>query len=165
MKIARYFWDLNQAALRETRDALRNPDHPRFLERMAILLTRCDKPKEVFSLLPKKKFLEAWPRIRAYWLKRDRQSINRAWWETLYEQLIEKPKPSPVGKPAKPFAKVGKSLRERRIALGLNQTQLAKQTRLSQSVISQIEEGRKNMTLLTLLRLCKALKIRSLDLE
>ena len=65
MNIAKYFWDLNEAELAQTRRVVRDPAHPRFAQRMAALLSRCDRPKDLFSILPKEKFVEAWPRIRS----------------------------------------------------------------------------------------------------
>lgn len=163
MNIAKYFWDLNQATLQETRRALHDSTHPRFLERMVVLLSRCDKPKELFSLLPKETFVDAWPRIRSYWLKRARQSVPRDWWETIYEQVVQASGQTPQGMHSELFRKVGNAMKERRIELGLSQKQVALQTRVSQPTISQIEEGKKNMTLLTLLRLCRVLGMKSLD--
>ena len=164
MNVAKYFWDLHKAALKETRGALDNPTHPRFLERSVTLLSRCDDPKELFSLWPKEKFVETWPKIRSYWLKRARQSVPRDWWDTMYERLVKTSPPKLHGEPSDLFRKIGAVIKQRRIALGLSQKQVGSQTRLSQPAISQIEEGKKNITLLTLLRLCKILGIKSLDL-
>jgi DNA-binding XRE family transcriptional regulator len=163
MNTAKYFWDLNKAALRDTLSALKDPAHSRFPERMVTLLSRCDKPKELFSLLPRQRFVENWPRIRFAWLKRARQSVHRDWWETIYEQMMETPGKRLHGRPSELFRHVGKAMKERRTELGLSQKQVATQTRISQPIISQIEDGKKNITLLTLLRLCRALQIKSLD--
>ncbi len=148
MNIAKYFWDLNKAALRDTRRALQDPDHPRFQERMIALLMRCDKPKELFSLLPRKRFIEHWPRIRSAWLKRARQSVHRDWWETIYEQMVETTGKKLHGRPSDLFRQVGKVMKERRIELGLSQKQVGTQTHLNQPSISQIEYGKKNIKLL-----------------
>ena len=56
MNIKKYFWDLNESALEETERILGNPNHPRFTARMVTLLSRCDKPRELFSLLTRKDF-------------------------------------------------------------------------------------------------------------
>lgn len=167
MKLAKYFWDLNPQALMETSRALKNPEHPQFAERMVTLLTRCDQPKELFSAVPKETFLKAWPKIRSAWIKRIRQSDQRSWWETMYEQLAEaadKKNLPAKGEPSVHFAKFGMLLKAKRLDAGLSQSQLAKRTGLAQPVISQIEEGRKNITLLTLIRLCKVLDIKTLEI-
>ena len=168
MKIAKYFWDLNDSALKETKRILQAPQHPLFPQRMVALLSHCDKPKELFSILPKEKFVETWPKIRSYWLKKTRESQQRAWWETIYEQLIENEgnKTSTAKGGASVFLrKLGMVIKEKRIELGLSQKQLGHQIGLSQPILSQIEEGRKNITLFTLLRISKALGIKTLELS
>ena len=87
--IAKYFWDLKRSALEETRRILKDPAHPQFPRRMTMLLERCSAPKELFSVVPRERFVRSWPRVRAYWLKRARRSDSRDWWETLYEQFLE----------------------------------------------------------------------------
>jgi len=164
MSIAKYFWDLKASELAETRKTLRDPAHPRFAQRMATLLSRCDQPKELFSILPKKEFVKAWPRIRSYWIRRDRRSPHRDWWETLYEQMAETDIAAPKGEPPSAFRKLGQAIKEKRVEMGLSQKQLAQRTRLTQAAVSHIEVGKKNITLFTLARLCKVLGIRSFEI-
>lgn len=165
--ISKYFWDLKEEALKEALHALKDPHHPQFSQRMVTLLSRCDKPKELFGVLPKDKFVKAWPQIRAYWLKRERHSENRDWWETIYEQFIETRNTLATVKsaPSRILLTVGQILKEERIQKGLSQKQLAHQTGLTQPVISQIEEGKKNITFFTLVRICKVLDIKTIDIE
>ena len=56
MNIRKYFWDLKPEALDETLEIIKNPWHPKFPERMVRLLSRCDEPKEIFSMIDKKNF-------------------------------------------------------------------------------------------------------------
>ncbi len=168
MTLSTYFWDLNAGALKEAKRALKDPRHPQFPQRMVTLLSRCDKPKELFSILPKGEFIEAWPKIQAYWMKRERYSHERDWWENIYEQLVEtEAQKSGVrkGEPSAFCQTFGRTLKERRIELGLNQKQLALRTGLQQPLISQIEDGKKNITLFTLIRLCKVLGITTIDIS
>ncbi len=168
MNISKYFWNLNDRALKETKHILQNPQHPKFSERMVTLLSRCDVPKEVFSLISKKEFIKAWPQIKSYWVKLSRESDFRDWWETIYEQLLEGhniKKKKPKGEPAGSFIKIGALIKETRIKAGLSQKELALSAGMKQPDISKIEEGKKNMTLDTLMRLCKILKIRRIDIE
>ena len=165
--IAKYFWDLRGEALKEVRRILRDPTHPKFPQRMTTLLTRCSKPKELFSVVPRERFVRAWPRIRSDWVKRQRRSDARDWWETLYEQLVtgEARRPARVGGDPPGFLRdLGVRLKEARIEMGLSQRQLALQAGLKQPDISRVEEGKKNLTLFTLVRLCKVLGIRTLEL-
>jgi DNA-binding Xre family transcriptional regulator len=166
--IAKYFWDLNEASLRETERILRDPRHPRFPQRMVTLLSRCDKPKELFSLVSKKAFVEAWPRIRADWVKRVRRSDSRDWWETIYEQLLEAGQRGSIrskGSPPEFLRRFGGMIRAARVEKGLSQKQLAVRVGMKQPDISRMEEGKKNMTLFTLLRICQALGIQKLDIR
>ncbi len=165
MKITRYFWDLNEEAWTQTQRTLRNPVDALFPQRTVTLLSRCDQPKELFSILPKEKFVEAWPKIRSYWIRRARHSHSRDWWETLYEQMAAPTEAQTTSRPSVVFGKVGQTIKEKRVERGLSQKQLAQQTQLSQPAISQIEEGRKNITLFTLVRICKVLGIKTLDVS
>jgi DNA-binding XRE family transcriptional regulator len=168
MTISKYFWDLNKEALQEAKRVLNDPNHPQFPQRMVTLLSRCDKPKELFSILPKQKFIEAWPKIRSFWIKRMRPSDHRDWWETIHEQLLEKTDKKSInakGEPSLFFRKFGDTMKERRIEMGLSQKQLALRTGLKQPVISHIEDGKKNITLFTLIRLCKVLGIKTIELS
>lgn len=166
--IAKYFWDLKAAALKETKRILADPRHPKFVQRMVTLLSRCDRPSELFSIITKEAFVDLWPGVRAYWVKRSRRSDSRDWWETLYEQLSEtaQSKPSRVkGKAPAFLRRFGDMIREGRIAKGLSQRQLALRVGMKQPDISRIEEGKKNVTLFTLTRLCQVLGIKRVDIE
>lgn len=167
MKVSKYFWDLNEKALRETKRILKNPDHPKFVVRMVTLLSRCDQPKELFSLISKKVFMEKWPKIRSYWVKVARESDFRDWWETIYEQILEESggkSKKPKGKPSTLFIKIGRLIRDVRIRKGLSQKELAIKAGMRQPDISKIEEGKKNITTTTLARLCNILDIKKIEL-
>jgi|GEM_PF-406936 len=167
MNIEKYFWDLNESALKETSGILKNPVHPRFAARMVTLLSRCDRPKELFSLISREEFVEAWPKVRAYWIKIARHSDFRDWWESIYESLIEKQRGrSRKVKGTYPivFQSIGRIVKEMRVKKGLSQKQLAQYVGMKQPDISSIEEGKKNITLYTLFRLCKVLGIKRIEL-
>jgi DNA-binding Xre family transcriptional regulator len=168
MNIEKYFWDLKEKALKETKGILKDPGHPKFTERVVTLLSRCDKPEELFSIIPRRKFVEIWPRIRTYWIKRIRRSDFRDWWETIYEQILEKDqhrrRKAKGGTPVT-FRTIGMEVRDARIQKGLSQKQLALRIGMKQPDISRIEEGKKNITLFTLTRLCKVLGIEKIDVR
>ena len=166
--IEKFFWDLSADALRETKRTLKDPSHPQFARRMVTLLSRCDQPSELFSIITKKTFVDHWPRIRAYWVKRSRRSDSRDWWETLYERLSETTQSKEIrakGEAPEFLRRLGGTIREERIAKGLNQKQLALRIGMKQPDISRIEEGKKNVTLFTLMRLCKVLGIKSVHFD
>jgi len=167
MNISKYFWDLNRQALRETGKILKDSRHPKFAARLVTFLSRCDRPKELFSLISKYEFIEVWPRVRSYWSKITARSDFRDWWETIYEQLLQEYKlkqKKPRGKSSALFLKIGRMLREARLQKGLSQNELAFRIRMRQPDISMIEKGKKNITLETLTRLCKILEIKKLEL-
>lgn len=167
MNVAKYFWDLNAKALQETKKILKNPQHPKFIARIGVFLARCSRPKELFSLISKNEFVENWPKIKSYWLKITKESDFRDWWETIYEQILEETKHKtkrPKGKPSVLCLSVGKLIRETRIRNGLSQKDLAMRTGMKQPDISKIEEGKKNITLATLVRINNILGIKKIDL-
>jgi ribosome-binding protein aMBF1 (putative translation factor) len=102
---------------------------------------------ELFSIIPRKKFVEIWPKIRTYRIKRIRRSDFRDWWETIYEQISEKyqhrPGRTKGGTPVT-FRTIGMEIKDARIQKGLSQKQLAIQIGMKQPDISRIEEGKKN---------------------
>ncbi|MFA5779399.1 MAG: helix-turn-helix transcriptional regulator [Elusimicrobiota bacterium] len=165
MNIKKYFWSLNSKAIGEIKKILKNPDHPEFSKKMVAILSRCDKPKEVFSLISKKKFTEVWPKIRRYWIKTNQSTDFRAWWETVYEGSAGIEKKKTLGDPSKVVAGIGKIIRNNRIENGISQSDLAKRTGIKQPDISAIEKGKKNITLETLLRLCKVLGIKNIPVK
>ena len=164
--IRKYFWGLNEIALREAPLILRNPGHPKFLARAVNFLSRCDRPKEVFSAIPRAEFIRAWPKIKAYWLKLERASDFRDWWQTVYEELVKAQglkKSKPQGAPAALLVKIGRQLRQARLSRGFSQQELALAAAIPQPEISKIEEGRKNITLKTLFALCQELGIGKIE--
>jgi len=164
MNIKKYFWSLNPKALKEAELILRDSKHPKFIERAFTLLSRCDNPKEVFSIINKEQFIEAWPCLHRYWIKTKQAADFRAWWETVYDQLLEGRKiiKAPKGKPSEIFFKVGAIIRKERLKKGISQLDFARQARMKQPDISAIESGKKNITLETMVRLCKILGIKNL---
>jgi len=164
MSIKKYFWSLNSNAIRETKKILKNPDHPEFAKKMVAILSRCDKPKEVFSLISKEKFMEVWPKIKRYWMKTNQSPEFRAWWETVYEELAGIKMRKMTGEPSKFIAEIGKIIKNYRIEKGMSQSNLSKRSGIEQPDISAIEKGKKNITIETLLRLCKVLGIKDISL-
>jgi len=167
MNIEKYFWDLKQEALNETMEILKNPWHPKFPERMVRLLSRCDKPKEIFSIIEKDDFITFWPRIRQRWARTSQSPDFRAWWETIYENLLkeEARQKTPIGDHAEEIRKVGEIIKEAREAKGWSQKELGHRVRIRQPDISAIERGRHNLTLETLIRITRALGIEEITIS
>src|SRR3989339_439255 len=162
---AKYFWDLNKKAINEAGKILNNPNHPQFMAKLITILSRCQEPKELFSLISKESFINNWPRVKAYWKKFDTSPDFWDWWQTIYEELVQRIKgeiTTPKGEFPSLFVKFGKAVKKSRIAKSLSQKDLAFATGITQSDISLIEEGYKNITLKTLFKICKILKIEKI---
>lgn len=160
---SKYFWELNEKALKETKQILQDPHHKKFNSRMVTLLSRCQNPKELYSIISKEDFIKFWPQVRKYWSKIEKSSSFRDWWETVYEQLLEKYKEreiKPKGRPAEFLVKVGNKIKEARKEKKLSQRDLAQRIGMKQPDISRIEDGKKNITLETLFRLSEVLDIK-----
>ncbi|MCK5219426.1 helix-turn-helix domain-containing protein, partial [bacterium] len=161
MNIRPYFQDLSESALRETAKIFKDPEHPKFVSRMARLLSQCDKSREIFSLVGRQGFINAWPKILKYWKRTPMAADYRDWWQTIYERLLERDQAgkSPVGMPLKKLQIMGTIIMQARTAKGWTQQDLAQKARLKQPDVSAIEKGRKNLTVETLARLEQILEI------
>jgi DNA-binding Xre family transcriptional regulator len=163
--IRKYFWSLNEKALKETENILKNPGHSRFIERLVTFLSRCDTPKELFALISQDEFIKVWPKAKNYWRRIMPKSDFRDWWQSIYEELAHRQlKPAiPRGQLAAGFSKLGQIIRECRVKNSYTQQELSLKSGIKQPDISKIEEGKKNITVGTLLNLCKALGIKKIE--
>lgn len=164
----KYFWDLNEKAIVELKDIFKNPNHPKFNMRMVSLLSRCQKPKELFLFVDKNDFIKFWPKVRKYWKKTTGPVDFIDWWETVYEQLFQEKaagRRKPSGKPMPFLAMIGAKIKGARINKGLSQKELALQVGMKQPDISKIEDGKTNITLITLFSLAKALAIEEIKFK
>ena len=161
MIIRPYFQDLSERALQETQKIFKDTEHPKFVSRMVRLLSQCDKPKEVFNLVGRQGFLNAWPKILKYWKRTQAATDFRDWWQTIYERLLERDQAgrSPAGMPLKKLQIMGNKIMQARTAKGWTQQDLAQKARLKQPDVSAIEKGNKNLTIETLARLEQMLEI------
>jgi len=165
MKVEKYFGDLDKDALKNIRKILKNPNDKRFLSYSIKLLSKSHNPKEVFSVIPQENFIEFWPKIRNYWKKIGSAFEFRRQWQKVYEMLVEKEKAQLQREGfSKDFSKIGNFFKEKRLKLGLTQKELALKIGMIQADISRIESGKRNITLETLIKLCKALKIKKIEL-
>ena len=165
--IAKYFWDLNKEALKETEKIIKDSQDPKFAMRLVTLLSRCQEPRELFSFISKDEFIKGWPKIKSYWLRVAKISDFRDWWQTIYEQLLQNTNIKQTRSISKTFdvsLKIGNTIKEARMKSGLSQKELALKLRMKQPDISKIEKGKQNITLETLTFLCKALAIKKIEL-
>jgi len=164
---SKYFWDLSEKALKETQKILKNSEHSKFPSRMVKLLSRCQDPGELFSIISKKDFIKAWPKIRKFWIKIDKESDFRDWWQTIYEEILKGSgkRKKPEGKAPLLFKNIGKKIKEARVDKDMSQKDLALAAGMKQPDISKIEEGKKNITMETLARICRCLDIKDIKLK
>lgn len=167
MNIKKYFWDLKPEALDETMEIIKNPWHPKFPERMIRLLSRCDEPKEIFSIIDKEEFIQFWPRIRQKWGRTNQSADFRAWWETMYENLLRDRvvKKAPKGKRLEEIRRIGRIIKEAREAKGWSQRELGQWVHMRQPDISAIEGGKQNLTIETLIRIGRVLGINEVTIS
>lgn len=165
---SKYFWNLNEKALEEIEQIFQNSNHPKFKMHMVTFLSRCQNPKELFALVKKDSFIKFWPKVKKYWKKVSGHSDFIDWWQTICEQLLQGKGLAvkrPSGKPLPSLLKVGEKIKKARIEKGFSQKELALQAGMKQPDISKIEEGKKNITLLTLSILCKVLEIKKIEMQ
>jgi len=162
MNLNKYFWDLNEKAIKETAKILGDPAHPKYVQRAFTLLSRLDDPKSLFSYIDEEQFFATWPEIRRYWSKMGQARDFLAWWDAIYKGILRKKgiKPKFIGKPAKALIQIGRTVKRARIEKGLSQSLLAQMTGMKQPHISDLEKGKKNVTMETLVSVCRVLGIK-----
>lgn len=168
-----WLWD-RKIGVQKARSILRNPKDKQFLALAGVLLSRKNTPQEVFrGYLKPQDFLMHWSGIKRQMRKDSWNEPRIEYWQAIYEKLKEKyerrgiviSKPSPAGAPQNEFCKsIADKLRMVRKAKGLTQGELAKRLKISQQMISRIEQGRENISMLTLKGIVDSLEAK-LQLE
>jgi DNA-binding XRE family transcriptional regulator len=159
-----WLWD-RKIGISEARDILKNPKDSRFILTASLLLARKAEPKEVFKCLNPMLFCENWQMIKKR-MKQDKWNLQRIiFWQAIYEKLLEKYRKSGLWfnnkkEPAVPrdpfFNIIGEDIRKARKKAGLSQHGLARKAGMSQQLISRIEKGRENTSLITLKKIASA---------
>jgi len=161
------FWD-KKASTEEARNILRDELNPRFIEFAALLLSRTNKPKNVFSkYLSKELFNNNWPKIKRR-MRENRWNDRRIiFWGEIYRATKKgvnirrsrefKERPLDFDPEIKSICDQIKEYRKRS---GLTQTDLAKKASLSQQSISFVEQGYVNISIRTLKKIVDALNLR-----
>ena len=154
-----WLWDRKISA-KQARLILNKPENKHFLVLASLLLSRKNTPKEVFQdYLKPLDFLQNWHRIKRQMRKDSWSNPRIEFWQAIYEKLKEKYKKKGVfidknniiQRPHNEFCKlVAGKIKLIRKQKGLTQRDLAKRLKVSQQIISRIETGRVNISLLTL---------------
>jgi DNA-binding XRE family transcriptional regulator len=159
-----WLWDRKISSARAA-GILADPGHRRFVALAALLLARKNKPREVFKLLSPINFRQNWTKIKKQ-MRRDNWNLPRiTFWQAIYEKTKEKlgKKGGAVGVQAAPqteelLSRIGKMISRLRKSKGLTQHDLARKLKISQQIISRVEQGSENISLLTLKNLADALR-------
>lgn len=160
-----WLWDRNISAA-DAKKILGNPEHPKFIALSSLLLNRKNVPGEVFrDYLEPRDFCRYWNKIKQKMQKDAWGSPRIGFWQAVYEKLLEKYRGTAlVRSKAEPISgfclSVGDKLRFLRKQRNLTQCQLADRLKVSQQLISRIESGRENMSLLTLKKITDKLGAR-----
>jgi DNA-binding XRE family transcriptional regulator len=164
-----WLWDRN-INLKQARRILANPQDGKFAELAALLLSRQNSAREVFSgYLTKGDFTINWNRIKKEMRKNSWNDPRIEYWQAIYEKLRPRfalPKNAQAeGKVISDFCHdFGEKIEAARKNKSLTQGEIAKMLGISQQIISRIESGKQNITLMTLFSLCKALGIKEIKL-
>jgi len=158
-----WLWDrkITEAAAKKI---LKKPGSESFLAMAALLLSRKNEPQKVLkSYVSPVTFCKYWPGIKRK-MRQDRWSEPRiVFWQAIYEKLAEKYRKRGIRfkqeTPAKePFCEfIGKKAAGIRREQGLSQKEMAKKIGVSQQLISRIEKGGENISLMTLANIGRAL--------
>jgi len=161
------FWDknFNQDKVRRI---LNDEKGPKFIGVAATLLSRCNKPKEVFaSYLNKAAFCNNWRRIKKQMRKNKWSDARIIFWDEVYKVTLQDIDKKTLKTSKKrdividPEMKaIGDKIRGFRKKLGWIQAELAKRSKLSQQTISFVEKGYTNVSVKTLKRITDTLGLR-----
>jgi DNA-binding XRE family transcriptional regulator len=160
-----WLWD-RKTSLNKAKKALKEPNHAHFLSLSALLLSRKNSPKEVFGVYLKPVlFLQNWLRIKRQMRKDYWNNPRIEYWQAIYEKLRDKYRTKgilPAKKnPEKPQEEITRLIADKirvfRKQKRTTQAELAKRLKISQQMISRIEQGRENISILTLKKIVDSL--------
>lgn len=163
-----WLWD-KKISVEKARMILKDPERRRFLSLAGVLLSRKNTPKEVFRYyLDPILFIRYWYKIKRQMRKDDWNDPRIEYWQAIYESLREKYRkkgfdvktPASAPKPRNDFCKaIADKIRSVRKERGCTQDALAKKLKISQQVISRIENGNENISLATLKKIADAIGV------
>lgn len=170
MKVStNWLWD-RKITIQKARTILKNPQDKHFLSLASLLFSRKNNPKEVFNVYIKPiDFIQNWYMIKRRMRKDAWNNPRIEYWQAIYEKLKEKYKKRNINirkeavftKPQNEFCKlIVDKIRNIRRQKGLTQRALAKRLKVSQQLISRIESGRENISLLTLKNIADSLQAK-----
>ena len=159
-----WLWD-RKTTDEQARKILKDPAHRNFILFSSLLLARKNEPHEVFKkYIDPVVFCENWADIKRNMRKDNWASQRIIFWQAVYESLKAKYKRQGVRFREKKKAaasellrQAGGRIRELRKEQGLSQKDFAGKLGVSQQLVSRIEKGDENISLLTIANIAKAL--------
>lgn len=160
---ADWLWDRRMTES-DAKRILKRPCDQSFIAMAALLFARKNEPREVFKrYIDPIIFCRNWHKIKRK-MRSDKWGEPRIiFWQAIYEKLIEKYRKKGLGFKEKisirePLCEsVGKKIAAIRHAQGLSQKSLAKKIGVFQQLISRLEKGSENASLITLASVARAL--------
>ena len=158
-----WLWD-SRLSKKEVAEILKDETNPRFDLYAEKLLSRLNRPKEVFPLLNPSAFCRKWPAIKRR-MSRDRWLTHRVtFWQTIYEAVKKRlgeqgVRLRPRVKESIPLQRrlISEQIRKIRMEKGYHQKDLAARLGVIQQYISRLESGRENFSVDVLSRIAQAL--------
>jgi len=159
-----WLWD-RKLGIAEAKKILGNPQHKEFIYIAALLFARKNEPEVVFKEYIKPLlFCRYWPKIKKQ-MRRDKWNEQRIiFWQAIYEKLLEKCQKKGIRfrKETKAVRdnlcrEIGEEIRRIRKEKGLFQKELAEKLKVSQQLVSRIERGKENVSLITLKNIARVL--------
>lgn len=161
-----WLWD-RKISLSKVKSIFKNESHPRFVEFAGLLLARKNIPKEIFKeYLSPLVFCRNWQRIKKRMRMDNWNNPRIEFWQAIYENLIKKYKkkniiPKPIKANAQPANELSYEIAQKIINMrkqkGFTQGDLAKKSKVSQQMISRIENGRQNLSIATMKKIADSL--------
>ncbi len=164
-----WLWD-RKVNISEARKILRHPESERFVLMASLLLARKAEPREVFKdYMDPILFCKNWQRIKRKMAQDKWGNPRIVFWQAIYERLLDRYRKKGIQiarerevKPKDPACEViGKEIRKVRKEEGLSQQALAEKAGISQQLLSRIEKGKENISLITLKKISAALGRRA----
>lgn len=159
-----WLWD-TKISVSEGKRVLKNPENKKFILIAALLFARNNDPREVFeNYIDPLLFCRHWKEIKKR-MRRDRWGQGRVvFWQAIYQKLLDKYRKKGVQfRKSKAVIRdetceaLGKAVRKIRIEEALSQKELAQKAGISQQLVSRIEKGKENISLITLKKISEAL--------
>lgn len=161
-----WLWD-KKISTKKARAILKNPKNEHFVYLASTLLARKNSPQEVFKYYIKPAdFVKYWNSIKRRMRKDSWNDPRIDFWQAIYEKIKEKyakrglvsTNEALVIRPQDKFCKIiADRIKAVRKQKGLTQFGLAKKLSVSQQIISRIESGRENVSILTLKKIVDTL--------